>query len=196
MSAADLPALLGGPPACPDGPPDWPPPDPAIRAALESSFSDGSWGKYSGGNVERLERRLRAWSGRAFALTCASGTLAVEVALRAVGVAPGDEVVLAAYDYPGKKICRSTPSGARPVLVDVRRRLAAGGGSAGGGDRPGDAGGGCVAPARRAGGHAGDHWPPARHGRGVAVVEDAAQCPATRRCRAGRPGRVGRRRRV
>src|SRR5262245_35204945 len=98
---ADRPALLGGEPLFPQGPPAWPRPDEAVRRALETAFADGTWGQYQGGNVERLEARLRAWTGLPHALTCASGTLAVEVALRAAGVRPGDEVVLAAYDYGG-----------------------------------------------------------------------------------------------
>jgi dTDP-4-amino-4,6-dideoxygalactose transaminase len=118
MSHPDLPALLGGQPLRPQGPPPWPPPDEAVRAALEAAFRDGSWGKYDGGNVARLEERLSAWCGQPHVLTCASGTLAVEVALRAAGVAPGDEVVLAAYDYGGNFLAVHALS-ARPVLVDV-----------------------------------------------------------------------------
>jgi dTDP-4-amino-4,6-dideoxygalactose transaminase len=42
----------------------------------------------------------------------------VEIALRAAGVGPGDEVILSAYDYPGN--FRSIELlGARPVLIDV-----------------------------------------------------------------------------
>ena len=47
-----------------------------------------------------------------------SGTVAVEVALRAVDVQPGSEVILAAYDFPGN--FRAIEAiGARPVIVDV-----------------------------------------------------------------------------
>lgn len=119
MPGSDLPALLGGRPLRPQGPPDWPPADEAVRAALERAFADGSWGRYQGGNLARLEQRLGAWAGQPYALTCASGTLALEVALRAVPVPPGAEVVLAAYDYPGNFLSVHAV-GARPVLVDVR----------------------------------------------------------------------------
>jgi perosamine synthetase len=113
-----LPALLGGVPLRPQGPPDWPLPDEAVRAALEAAWHDGSWGRYHGGHVERLEERLAALHGVAGALTCGSGTFAVELALRALKVGPGDEVVLAAYDYPGNFLAVHAV-GARPVLVDV-----------------------------------------------------------------------------
>jgi dTDP-4-amino-4,6-dideoxygalactose transaminase len=113
-----LPALLGGSPIRPEGPPDWPVADEAVRLALEAAFRDGSWGKYHGGNVERLEQRLAEMLGVSHVLTCASGTFAVETALRALSVGPGDEVVLAGYDYPGNFLSVHAV-GARPVLVDV-----------------------------------------------------------------------------
>src|SRR3954451_7569891 len=101
MPASNLPAILGGGAGFPQGPPDWPPADDAVRRALEAAFADGSWGKYCGGNVERLETPLASRFDLPHVLSCASGTLAVEAALRAVPVGPGDEVVLAAYDYGG-----------------------------------------------------------------------------------------------
>ncbi len=114
----DVPALLGGRPLRPDGPPDWPPADEAVRLALEGAYRDGSWGKYEGGNVRRLESRLSEILDLPHVLTCASGTFAVETALRAARVAEGDEVVLAGYDYPGNFLSVHA-IGARPVLVDV-----------------------------------------------------------------------------
>ena len=118
MSAASLPALLGGRPVRPQGPPAWPPPDDDIRAALEAAYHDGSWGKYQGPHVRRLEERLAGYHGVAFALTCGSGTFAVELALRALKVGPGDEVLLAAYDYAGNFLSVHAV-GAKPVLVEV-----------------------------------------------------------------------------
>lgn len=99
-------------------PPDWPIPDEDIRAALEAAYRDGSWGKYQGGNVARLEERLAAYHGLPFALACGSGTFAVELALRALPIEPGDEVLLAAYDYPGNFLAIHA-IGARPVLLDI-----------------------------------------------------------------------------
>jgi len=47
-----------------------------------------------------------------------AGALAVELALRGLKVAPGDEVIVAAYDFPGN--FRAIEAvGARPVLVDL-----------------------------------------------------------------------------
>jgi dTDP-4-amino-4,6-dideoxygalactose transaminase len=99
-------------------PPPWPPDDPEILSALKAAFADGSWGRYSSGHVERLESRLAEFHEVPHAVTCASGTLAVEVALRALGVGPGDEVILGAYDYESNFLSVHG-TGATPVLVDV-----------------------------------------------------------------------------
>src|SRR5438034_6285643 len=98
--------------------PRWPPDDPDILAALRAAFAGGSWGRYHGGHVERLEARLGEFHEAPYAITCASGTLAVEVALRAVGVEAGDEVILGAYDYESNFLSVHA-IGATPVLVDV-----------------------------------------------------------------------------
>lgn len=100
-------------------PPDWPPRDDDIRAALDAAWRDGSWGKYHGGHVERLEAALAAYHGVKHCLTCGSGTFAVELALRALKVGPADEVILAAYDYPGNFLSVHAV-GATPVLIDVQ----------------------------------------------------------------------------
>jgi dTDP-4-amino-4,6-dideoxygalactose transaminase len=113
-----LPALLGWPPVRPQGPPDWPLPDEDVARALHAAYCSGNWGKYHGGCVEQLEQRLAAYHELPFALTCGSGTFAIEIALRALKVGPGDEVMLAAYDYPGNFLSIHAV-GATPVLVEI-----------------------------------------------------------------------------
>lgn len=114
----DLPAILGGKPVRPQGPPHWPVADQAVLDALSAAYGDGSWGRYFGGHVEGLEERLAAMHGVRHVLTCGSGTFAVELALRALKVGPGDEVVMAGYDYGGNFLSVHVV-GALPVLVDV-----------------------------------------------------------------------------
>jgi dTDP-4-amino-4,6-dideoxygalactose transaminase len=179
MSAADsLPALLGGLPIRPQGPPDWPVPDEDVRHALLAAYEDGSWGKYFGPHVEKLTARLADYHQVEFALTCGSGTFAVELALRALKIGPRDEVIMAAYDYGGNFLSIHAV-GAQPVLVDVHsdnwnidvRQLEK-----------------AIGPATRAiivshlhGGMAA--MPEATaiaQARGLAVIEDAAQMPGSR----------------
>lgn len=117
-SASDLPALLGGTPVRPEGPPAWPFPDADVSAAIASAVASGAWGQYHGEHVAALESELSAFHGAPQALSCASGTLAVEVALHALRVGPGDEVVMAAYDFESNFLTVHA-LGAKPVLVDV-----------------------------------------------------------------------------
>jgi perosamine synthetase len=118
MPPDSLPALLGGRPACPSGPPDWPPFDESVRDALLSAWQTGAWGKYRGGLVQKFEERLGEMHGVPHVLACGSGTYAVELALRALKVGSGDEVVLSAYDYFGNFLSVHAVH-ALPVLVDV-----------------------------------------------------------------------------
>jgi perosamine synthetase len=113
-----IPAILGGPPAFPDGPPAWPKAPRDVMEAIAKAMNDGAWGQYRGPHVEELERWLAERFQVPRVLTCASGTLAVEAALRAVGVNAGDEVILAAYEYESNFLTIHA-LGAKPVLVDV-----------------------------------------------------------------------------
>ena len=114
----DLPALLGGTPVRPEGPPEWPPPHPAVQQALIRSAAARLWGRYQSEESQALATALAEYHQVSHVLLCASGTLAVELALRACGVGPGDEVLLAAYDYEGNFLSVHAV-GAVPVLVDV-----------------------------------------------------------------------------
>lgn len=112
------PAILGGLPAFPDGPPKWPTAPRDVMEAIAGAMNDDTWGQYHGPHVEKLEAALAERFEAPHVLTCASGTLAVEAALRAVGVAAGDEVILAAYEYESNFLTVHA-LGAKPVLVDV-----------------------------------------------------------------------------
>jgi perosamine synthetase len=118
MSATELPAILGGTPLRLEGSPVWPGDWPEVRAALNACLSDGSWGKYHGPNCEAFTAQLNAFHYVAETILCASGTVAVELALRGVRVEPDDEVILAAYDFKAN-FQNVLAIGAIPVLVDI-----------------------------------------------------------------------------
>ena len=114
----DLPAILGGPAIRPDGPPDWPMDDPAVQAALQHAIDHRMWGKYHSTACDQLSERLAAYLGTENVMLCSSGTVAIELALRGLGIKAGDEVILAAYDFKGN-FQDVLAVGAIPVLVDV-----------------------------------------------------------------------------
>ncbi|HSQ56572.1 MAG TPA: aminotransferase class V-fold PLP-dependent enzyme [Gemmata sp.] len=118
MPNPSIPAILGGVPVRLDGPPEWPLADPEVQAALADAVADGAWGKYYGDHVSALEAELAAFHNVSHVVTCASGTLAVEAALRGLRVGPGDEVILAAYDYESNFLTVHA-IGAKPVLIDI-----------------------------------------------------------------------------
>jgi dTDP-4-amino-4,6-dideoxygalactose transaminase len=114
----DEPAILGGLAVFPDGPPEWPLADADVETALNAAIVNGTWGKYHGPHVPRLEEELARFFGVPHVLTCASGTLAVEAAFHALKVDAGDEVIQPAYDYEANFLDVHAV-GAKPVLVDV-----------------------------------------------------------------------------
>jgi UDP-2-acetamido-2-deoxy-ribo-hexuluronate aminotransferase len=77
----------------------------AQRARLGSRISDGiacvvERGDFIlGEEVGELERRLSEYSGAAHCVTCANGTDALQIALMALGVGPGDEVITPSFSY-------------------------------------------------------------------------------------------------
>ena len=115
---AELPAILGGEPICPAGPPAWPPAWEEVSLALQQSLAESSWGLYHGPNTRLLTERLAAYHEVEFVELCCSGTFAIELALRALQVGAGDEVIMAGYDFIGN-FNDIVAVGARPVLIDL-----------------------------------------------------------------------------
>lgn len=87
-----------------------------VRDALESTRIS-SVGAY----VDRFETEFAKFCQVPHAVTCSNGTVALHLALLALGVQPGDEVILPALTYVA---CANaiTYCGATPVLVDVDPR--------------------------------------------------------------------------
>ena len=115
-----LPAILGGKPLRPEGPPVWPLAWEEVTQAVIQSFGEGSWGLYHGPNCRLLTERLASYHDVEFVELCCSGTFAIELALRALKIGPGDEVILAGYDFIGN-FNDVVAVGARPVLIDLDR---------------------------------------------------------------------------
>jgi dTDP-4-amino-4,6-dideoxygalactose transaminase len=163
-----------------------------LRPEVEQAVADViEAGRYIGGRkVEEFERAFAGFCGAREAVGVASGTAAIELALRALGIGTGDEVITAANTCV-PTVAGIEAAGASPVLVDVDETTLT--------IDPHELAG-ATTPRTKAivvvhlygqcadmagiGSHAGEH--------GLAVVEDAAQAHGAGFCgrRAGTLGTV------
>lgn len=75
---------------------------------------------WTGQECRLFEQEFAAWSGAAYAVSLANGTLALDVALKALGIGPGDEVVVTPRTFIASVSC-VVNAGAIPVFADVER---------------------------------------------------------------------------
>ena len=111
-------AINGGVPVIDAAPPSWPTADNAIKEAVTQALADGSWGQYESRWTEKLISRLQDLYEVEHVLLCSSGTIAVELGLRGLGITPDSEVILGGYDFPGNFRAIEAIQ-AFPVLSDV-----------------------------------------------------------------------------
>ncbi len=91
-------AIDGGTPVRTAPWPEWPRSGAAERRALNEVLESGRWG-LGGDAVPELEARFAALHGARYAVACCNGTMALQAALVAAGVQPGDEVVTSPYSF-------------------------------------------------------------------------------------------------
>ena len=73
---------------------------------------------WTGQECREFEKEFAAWTGTAHAVALANGTLALDVALKALGIGPGDEVVVTPRTFMASVSC-VVNAGATPVFADV-----------------------------------------------------------------------------
>jgi dTDP-4-amino-4,6-dideoxygalactose transaminase len=73
---------------------------------------------WTGTETREFEKEFAAWCGTAHAVALANGTLALDVALKALGIGPGDEVVVTPRTFIASISC-VVNAGAVPVFADV-----------------------------------------------------------------------------
>lgn len=91
-----------------------------LRSEIEGGIARVlAHGKYIlGPEVDELEERLAAYCGATHCITCANGTDALQIALMAIGVGPGDEVITPGFSYIATAEATAVLSG-KPVYVDI-----------------------------------------------------------------------------
>jgi len=90
--------------------------DETEREALLEVLESGNW--FFGEKVKAFEKAYGEFQGAAHCISCNSGTAAAEIILQALGIGPGDEVLVPPYTFvaTASAVLRV---GATPVFVDV-----------------------------------------------------------------------------
>jgi len=89
---------------------------PKIEAAIARVLAHGQY--ILGPEVAELEEKLAAFSGAPHCITVANGTDALQIALMALGVGPGDEVITPGFSYIAAAEAVAV-LGAKVVYVDI-----------------------------------------------------------------------------
>ncbi|NMA42831.1 MAG: DegT/DnrJ/EryC1/StrS family aminotransferase [Oligosphaeraceae bacterium] len=112
-------AIEGGKPVFekPARVPPWPPIYPETTEKLKEVYLSRKWSFYSPLEIE-FNERFAEYTGAAGCCLMANGTVTLEMALLALGVGPGDEVIVPAHTWiaTGAAVVFR---GATPVIVDI-----------------------------------------------------------------------------
>lgn len=95
----------------------WPTVGDDERDAMRRACARGFFG-VGGPESERFARDFAAYCGAAYALPVLSGTTSLELALRALNIGYGDEVIVAPYTFSAS-ITAIAMTGATPVFADI-----------------------------------------------------------------------------
>lgn len=86
----------------------------AVRSVLLSNKVN----YWTGQECRQFETEFAAWCGTKYAIATTNGTLALDLALKALGIGPGDEVVVTPRTFIASVSCVIN-AGATPVFADV-----------------------------------------------------------------------------
>lgn len=111
-------AMSGGTPVRSAPFPAWPVYDGREEEALSKVLKSGAWGTL-GPRVHEFSQRFAEYQQCRHGLGLANGTLTLEVALRALGIGPGDEVIVPPYTFYATASAVAFV-GAYPVFADIQ----------------------------------------------------------------------------
>ncbi|NTU76160.1 MAG: DegT/DnrJ/EryC1/StrS family aminotransferase, partial [Anaerolineaceae bacterium] len=111
-------AIMGGEPVNTTSFPAWPVYDETEKEALLQVLDSRVWWRTPGTRTLAFEREFAAYHQAEHGIAVTNGTAAIEVALAALGIGPGDEVIVPDFTFVATAsavlFC-----GAMPVMVDV-----------------------------------------------------------------------------
>ena len=117
-SEAEGLAIDGGPKSVTNKLAGWPQFDEKAISAVQEVLRSGKVNYWTGPNGMEFERKFAAWQGSKYAISASSGTSALHIALSALGIGPGDEVIVPSYTFIASSFS-IVQAGAVPRFADV-----------------------------------------------------------------------------
>ena len=111
-------AIHGGPKAVTNKLVYWPQFDEETIQAVQEVLRSGKVNYWTGPKGTEFEKRFAEWQGSKYAVSTSSGTAALHVALSALGIGPGDEVIVPSYTFIASSFS-IVQAGAIPRFADV-----------------------------------------------------------------------------
>ena len=113
-------AIAGGPKAVRNQLTSWPQFDENAIRSVEAVLRSGKVNYWTGRKGMEFEKRFAEWQGSKYAISVATGTAALHVSLAALGIGPGDEVIVPSYTFIATSFS-VVQAGAIPRFADVNR---------------------------------------------------------------------------
>ena len=117
-AGAEKLAIDGGPKAVTTELAPWPAFDENAITAVEEVLRSGKVNYWTGPRGMEFEKQFAEWQGSKYAISTATGTAALHVALSALGIGPGDEVIVPSYTFIATSFS-VVQAGAIPRFADV-----------------------------------------------------------------------------
>ena len=111
-------AILGGAKAVTSSKIGWPNFNEGSIKAVEEVLRSGKVNYWTGSKGMEFEKKFAEWQGSKYAISVASGTAALHVGLTALGIGPGDEVIVPSYTFIASSFS-IVQAGAIPRFADV-----------------------------------------------------------------------------
>jgi dTDP-4-amino-4,6-dideoxygalactose transaminase len=111
-------AIDGGPKAVTNKLIGWPQFDEKAIKAVEEVLRSGKVNYWTGPKGMEFEKKFAEWQGSKYAISVATGTAALHVCLAALGIGPGDEVIVPSYTFIATSFS-VVQAGAIPRFADV-----------------------------------------------------------------------------
>jgi dTDP-4-amino-4,6-dideoxygalactose transaminase len=98
----------------------WPDFDETAKQAVREVLDSGKVNYWTGSRGMEFEKKFAEWQGSRYAVSTATGTAALHVGLVALGIGPGDEVIVPSYTFIASSFS-VVQAGAVPRFADVNR---------------------------------------------------------------------------